>query len=96
MVSAIPVTSAEAAVRDYKCSICHSVTPGEGAILRNGVWVPCECASPEWIAHQRERGVFSEGAFSVNPRRRFDQRFAVDFLAQTTQPMSWLAKKAGA
>jgi hypothetical protein len=56
--AAEPVTATEAAVRDYKCSICHSTVPGEGTVLRDRVWVPCKCASPEWIARQQARGVF--------------------------------------
>jgi len=57
-IAAASVTASEAAVRDYQCSICHSRVPGEGAIRRDGVSVPCECASPEYVAHQRARGIF--------------------------------------
>ncbi|HEY1756158.1 MAG TPA: hypothetical protein VGG72_12225 [Bryobacteraceae bacterium] len=58
-VAAGPVTSAEAAVRDYRCPICYSRTPGEGAVSAGeGKLAPCSCASPMWIAAQRARGVF--------------------------------------
>jgi len=54
-----PVTAAEAAARDYRCLLCHSRTPGEGAVPgEGGRLVPCACASPEWISRQRARGVF--------------------------------------
>jgi len=55
-----PVTAAEAAERDYRCSFCGSRTRGEGAILESGKTVPCRCASQEYIARQRARGVFVE------------------------------------
>jgi hypothetical protein len=55
-----PVTAAEAEARNYRCPICTSTTPGEGAVPDgNGGFVPCTCASPEWIARQRARGVFA-------------------------------------
>ena len=57
-VAARPVTAAEAESRDYKCPLCHSTTPGEGIVSIDGKWVPCKCASPEYIARQRDRGVF--------------------------------------
>ena len=58
-VAARPVIAAEAAARDYRCPICHSRSPGEGAVTgEGGKPVPCECASPDWIARQRARGVF--------------------------------------
>ena len=44
--------------KNYQCPVCHSKTPGEGAVLINDKSVPCECASPEWIARQRARGIF--------------------------------------
>jgi hypothetical protein len=54
-----PVTATEAAARDYRCSKCSSKRPGEGAICTTeGNWEPCSCASPEWVDHQRTRGVF--------------------------------------
>jgi len=54
-----PVTAAEAAAKNYRCSACHSRTPGEGAVpAEGGKLAPCVCASPEWIAAQRARGVF--------------------------------------
>jgi hypothetical protein len=58
-VAARPVTAAEAEARDYKCPLCHSKTPGEGAVLADGKEVPCSCASPEYIARKRARGVFA-------------------------------------
>ncbi|HEV8412871.1 MAG TPA: hypothetical protein VGQ49_04700 [Bryobacteraceae bacterium] len=58
-VAARPVTAAEAEARDYKCPLCHSKIQGEGIVLIDGKWVPCKCASPEYIARQRERGVFA-------------------------------------
>ncbi|HEV2200004.1 MAG TPA: hypothetical protein VGR73_09285 [Bryobacteraceae bacterium] len=58
-VAARPVTAAEAAARDYQCLKCFSRTPGEGAVLDgDGKPVPCTCASPEWVARQRARGIF--------------------------------------
>jgi hypothetical protein len=61
-VGGAPVTAAEAAVQNYQCPICRSRTPGQGAILRDGKSVPCACASPEYIARQRGRGVFAAEA----------------------------------
>ena len=58
--AADPVTAAEDQARKYQCPICHSKTPGEGAVLIDGKSVPCSCASPEYIARQRERSVFTE------------------------------------
>jgi hypothetical protein len=58
--AADPVTAAEAAARAYQCSICRSRTPGEGALLQEGVSVPCECASQEYIARMRARGIFPQ------------------------------------
>jgi hypothetical protein len=56
-----PVTAAEAQARNYKCPNCHSRIPGEGIIpAADGKFVPCTCASPEYIAHQRERGIFAQ------------------------------------
>ena len=57
-----PVTAAEAAARDYQCPACFSKKPGEGSRLEAGRAVPCECASPEYIARQRERGLFEPEA----------------------------------
>jgi hypothetical protein len=54
-----PVTAAEDDARKYQCPICHSRTPGVGAVLIDGKSVPCSCASPEYITRQRERGVFA-------------------------------------
>jgi len=60
-VAADPVTAAEADERNYRCSICYSRTRGEGAISgADGKLMPCTCASPEWIARQRARGIFAE------------------------------------
>ena len=53
-----PVTAAEAADKDYRCQVCGSTVRGEGARLIDSKLVPCSCASPEWIARQREGGVF--------------------------------------
>jgi len=53
-----PVTSTEAAARNYQCPQCFSKKPGEGSRLEGGTPVPCECASAEWIERQRARGVF--------------------------------------
>jgi hypothetical protein len=55
-----PVTAAEAEEKNYRCQLCGSRARGEGAILdATGKPVPCCCASPEYIARQRERGVFA-------------------------------------
>src|SRR5258708_40327403 len=55
-----PVTAAETARKNYRCDICSSVVPGEGARLIDGKFVPCSCASAEYIARERARGVFAE------------------------------------
>jgi DNA-directed RNA polymerase subunit RPC12/RpoP len=54
-----PVTAAEAAQRSYRCSICGSRVQGAGARLEKEQFVPCVCASPEYVARQRARGVFA-------------------------------------
>jgi len=55
-----PVTAAEAEEKNYRCPLCSSRVRGEGATLNaNGKPAPCECASPDYIARQRERGVFA-------------------------------------
>jgi len=58
-VAAPAVTAAEAEARDYQCQICHSKTPGVGAVLVDGKEVPCSCASAEYIARHRARGIFA-------------------------------------
>lgn len=60
--STAPVTAAEAAVQNYRCPICSSRTPGEGARIVSGRWEPCTCAGPEYIQRQRARGVFAPKA----------------------------------
>jgi hypothetical protein len=55
-----PVTAAEAAIKNYRCPLCSSTVPGEGARRIDGKTVPCSCASPEYVARQRARGVFAE------------------------------------
>jgi hypothetical protein len=57
-----PLTVAEVIAKNYQCPVCHSKTPGEGAILIDGKWIPCECAGPEYIARQRDRGLFEPEA----------------------------------
>lgn len=57
-----PLTVAEVAAKNYQCPVCHSKTPGVGAVLIEGKSVPCVCASPEYIARQRERGLFEPEA----------------------------------
>ena len=59
------ITAAEAAARNYRCEVCGSRTPGEGARLIEGKFVPCPCASAEYIARQRARNVFSEQAVAA-------------------------------
>jgi len=55
-----PVTAAEAEERSYRCESCGSRVRGEGAILTpDGKPAPCECATQEYIARQRARGVFA-------------------------------------
>jgi hypothetical protein len=55
-----PVTAAEAEEKSYRCPHCGSRARGEGAILdADGKPAPCSCASPEYVARQRERGVFA-------------------------------------
>jgi hypothetical protein len=58
-VSSPPLTAAEADAKNYRCDICGSPARGQGARLIDGKEVPCSCASPEYIAHQRARGVFA-------------------------------------
>jgi hypothetical protein len=56
-----PVTAAEAAEKKYQCPQCRSRVRGEGAVLDvHGKAVPCVCATEEYIARQRARGIFSE------------------------------------
>ena len=56
-----PITAAEAEEKNYKCEFCGSRVRGEGALIRpNNKIEPCQCASPEYIARMRERGIFSE------------------------------------
>ncbi len=56
-----PVTAAQAAERNYRCQFCGSRTPGEGALLIDGKKVaPCSCASEDYIARERARGVFAQ------------------------------------
>jgi len=60
--SSEPVTAAEASIRDYRCEVCGSTTPGEGVLFDDGRFAPCSCAGPEYIDRQRSRGVFAEEA----------------------------------
>jgi hypothetical protein len=56
-----PVTAAEAEKAEYRCPSCGSSVRGEGAIFgANGKITPCSCASAEYIARKRERGIFEE------------------------------------
>jgi hypothetical protein len=59
--AAPPVTASEAEEQNYRCPICGSRQRGEGACFVDRKFVPCKCASSEYIARQRERGVFSSG-----------------------------------
>ena len=62
-VSRAPVTAAQAAEKDYRCPVCASTVRGEGAVIgADGKWWACRCASPEWVARQRARGVLAEEA----------------------------------
>jgi hypothetical protein len=55
-----PTTAAEAEAKNYRCPICGSTVRGEGGVPDgNGAFVPCACASPDWIAEQRARGIFA-------------------------------------
>ncbi len=58
--SAPSLTAAEGRTKGYRCAICGSAIPGEGARLLNGKGVPCECATPEYIERIRRRGVFGK------------------------------------
>ena len=58
LTASAPISAAEALVRDYRCSICFSRTPGQGAILEGGRSIPCTCAGADWIAQMRSQGVF--------------------------------------
>jgi hypothetical protein len=55
-----PITAAEADEINYRCSLCGSRIRGQGALLVGGKAAPCSCASAEWIAHQKAKGLFSE------------------------------------
>jgi hypothetical protein len=58
LTASAPISAAEALVRDYRCPVCFSRTPGQGAIVDAGRSIPCVCASADWIAEMRSRGVF--------------------------------------
>jgi hypothetical protein len=59
-VASAPLSKAEREERDYKCPICGSAERGAGLLPpRDGKILPCECASAEYIARQRERGVIA-------------------------------------
>ncbi len=55
-----PLTLAEAERNNYRCPKCFSRTPGEGVILKGDKATPCECASLEYIAALRARGILGE------------------------------------
>jgi hypothetical protein len=56
-----PVTEAQAEESNYRCPRCSSRVRGEGVIFdASGTTAPCSCASLEYIARQRARGVFTE------------------------------------
>jgi hypothetical protein len=57
-----PVTAAEAEERNYRCKICGSPVRGQGVRLVGGKEVPCSCASPEYIAYLRTRGIHAAEA----------------------------------
>ena len=58
--ASVAVTAAEAEEKNYRCSVCSSRVRGEGAVFdASGRMAPCSCASPRYIARQRERGVFT-------------------------------------
>lgn len=59
-LASAPVTAAQEVAKNYRCNICGSRSPGEGARLIAGKAVPCSCASPEYIVRQRARRVFAE------------------------------------
>ena len=59
LAASAPISAAEALVRDYRCPICYSRTPGQGAIVEGGRSIPCTCAGADWVAEMRSRGVFS-------------------------------------
>jgi hypothetical protein len=55
-----PLTAAAAEEKNYCCAFCGSRVRGKGALLVDGKFVPCSCASEEYISHERARGVFAE------------------------------------
>jgi hypothetical protein len=55
-----PVTAADADEINYRCPLCDSRIRGQGASLMDGKFVPCSCASADWLARQRAKGVFTE------------------------------------
>jgi hypothetical protein len=57
-VSRPPVTAAEAADKGYRRQFCASPERGKGVLLVGGKEVPCSCASEEYVAHLRTRGIF--------------------------------------
>ncbi|BDC50662.1 hypothetical protein F183_A29780 [Bryobacterales bacterium F-183] len=59
-----PMTAAEAEAKriaaeeaGYRCALCGSRKRGEGLMMAEGNMIACACASPEYVAHQIERGV---------------------------------------
>jgi hypothetical protein len=59
-VTIAPKTAREIKATNYRCPICGSRTLGEGARLVDGKISPCSCASEEYIARERIRGVFPQ------------------------------------
>jgi hypothetical protein len=57
--AATPKTKGEVERATYKCPICYSRKRGEGARFIDGKFVPCECASDQYIEEQIRRGIFT-------------------------------------
>ncbi|MEQ1949105.1 MAG: helix-turn-helix domain-containing protein [Bryobacteraceae bacterium] len=64
-----PITKSELEDRNYQCPKCSSRKRGEGVHLVAGEFVPCECASDEFIERQRAKGLIS----SAKPMRHSPQ-----------------------
>lgn len=64
-----PITKAQFEDLNYRCLQCTSTIRGEGAHLVAGGFVPCECASEEFIEKLKAKGLLasSKGASQVSP-----------------------------
>lgn len=54
---AAPETKAAMEDRTYRCPDCASTKRGEGVLMTKAGVTPCECASPEYVAKLKTRGI---------------------------------------